>query len=316
MIVVNPRRGAFTAVELLVVIAVVGVLAALTLVGVQAGRESARRAACSNNLHQFGVALNGYVTAKGQFPKDGYLAGYSFIVELLPHLERSDLFKSINFQTNAYDYENRLDSGQATPTVATFLCPADWRPARGRFGWTSYAGNRGTGVQTHGYNGAFVMQHQDSGMGIFVDGTSQTAAMCEWNLGPEDLGARDRLRTVFATPKPLLEKDQLDEFRAYCHGLDSAVAKPSVRVKGFDWIIAEFGNSFYNHVLTPNDMSCLNKTAVQQGAWTAGSQHLGGGANVLFVDGHTQWVAQRIAPVIWQALGSRAGGEPIPSGNY
>src|SRR5262245_8710568 len=121
--VTTTKRYAFTLVELLVVIAIIGILVALLLPAVQAAREAARRAQCTNNLHQHGLALLNFESAKKKFPAGRHgcaLAshytgcssdplkedGASFFVELLPYLEEQALFDKFHFERGGVYNDN------------------------------------------------------------------------------------------------------------------------------------------------------------------------------------------------------------------
>src|SRR5262245_8488160 len=88
----NQMKRGFTLVELLVVIAIIGVLVALLLPAVQAARESARRAQCTSNLKQIGVAIHNYEDVWKAMPPGCYHAVFgTWILHILPHLEQASL---------------------------------------------------------------------------------------------------------------------------------------------------------------------------------------------------------------------------------
>ena len=118
------RRGAhvrgFTLVELLVVIAVIGVLVALLLPAVQAAREASRRSQCVNNLKQIALASLNYVDARKVFPAGLMPANsWSQHAQLLPFLESYAISFQINYAQPTWSSPARL------LTVPVFLCPSE-----------------------------------------------------------------------------------------------------------------------------------------------------------------------------------------------
>ena len=125
-----PRRTAMTLVELLVVVAIIGVLVALMLPAVQAARASARSASCKNNLRQIGLAVLQFCELhKGAFPEwhhsgDKKSWGYT----LAPHLESVDAIRIC--PEDKYQIERRL--ARSTSYVINDYLAADDVPERVR----------------------------------------------------------------------------------------------------------------------------------------------------------------------------------------
>ena len=107
------KCSAFTLVELLVVITIIGILIALLLPAVQAAREAARRAQCTSNLKQIGLALHNYHAANNCLPGGSnftnYTAGWgTWCLAILPQLEQQPLYDRFDFEGLDHDRQPGL----------------------------------------------------------------------------------------------------------------------------------------------------------------------------------------------------------------
>ncbi len=197
----RPSRSGFTLVEVLVVIAIIGILVALSLPAVSAAREAARKTQCMNNLSQISLALHMYESAFEMFPSGTQEAtgpisntptGYhiSWISQILPYIDQGNSFRSLDFRLGAYDPANAKVRALVIPLLS---CPTDAFPA--------------TGLNPTGPSSSYAACHHDveapidvDNHGVFflnshvrredlVDGSSQTIFVGEkLHFKPNDLG--------------------------------------------------------------------------------------------------------------------------------
>src|SRR5262245_51120967 len=135
----SAHRRAFTLVEMLIVIGIIAVLAALLLPAVNMAREAARRASCSNNLKNLHLAIQQFDNAKGQYPASRTFwnsANYTkpnswstngaaaqtltWVHEIMPYIERQDMRTVVE-----YNLSNSLPIQQVAGKIAVVFCTSD-----------------------------------------------------------------------------------------------------------------------------------------------------------------------------------------------
>jgi len=329
------RRG-FTLVELLVVIAIIGILIALLLPAVQAAREAARRAQCSNNLKQFGLALHNYHAAYNVFTFGGLRARalddygdaapascWGGMIGLLPYLEQQPLYDVWTGSPYAMPWHHT--SVQTTTQIPGFLCPSDspttfW--AATLLAQSNYCFCYGTNIVDNAYaktDGVF-MAGDDWWDGHFppiriadiTDGTSNTIAMSERASLPGNRKIVGNLAyNSTYDPGACLALVVGGQFAPSAQLTDWGA--PGMWASGYP-----YWNGFIT-VLPPNGPSCTALNNINMGKasgiWTASSHHPGG-VQALMADGSVTFYSETIDAQggktgygVWGALGTRAGGE-------
>ena len=324
------KRQGFTLVELLVVIAIIGTLVALLLPAVQAAREAARRAQCQNNLKQIGLALHHFEISRRVYPASyegvpGSAGNWSAQVLLLPFLEQESMYDEVELDRGCTDiWINgiRLSAHR----ISTYLCPDEVND-RGRVDnqgrpkhWPlSYGYNAGTWLvwdpnARRGGDGAFY-PYSRLRPGDFVDGLTSTVAFAEVkayepyfrNLsqpGSLPMPSSPSQVCLGGDFKPNTGHTEWSEGRCHQTGFTAAFP-PNTEV----W--CPYGGQEYNVNWTNQQEGIAGATAMTYAAVTSRSYHSGNIVNAVLMDGSVKSFAGSIEREVWQALATRAGGEPI-----
>jgi prepilin-type N-terminal cleavage/methylation domain-containing protein/prepilin-type processing-associated H-X9-DG protein len=342
----RPRARGFTLIELLVVIAIIGVLIALLLPAVQAAREAARRAQCSNNLKQIGLAFHNYIDSHGCFPP-GYVSAVDYSVTnpcdqdsedgrsvdlgpgwawgsmILPLMEQGPLFNSINFGLSlAY----RANDTASRARVNNYLCPSDWGPDL-----VPVFADPPDPNDPGSLSGANI-----------VDTVSRGNYVGMWGLGEMCAGSGpyDRPNTgEIGGPYGIFSRNSRTTVAMISDGTSQtiAVGERSHNLSYVTWTGRSIGGwlgktSFveggtdqfdpspeecWTQVLGPVGLEDGNRTpnnplAHVEDYW---SRHPGG-VNFLFADGSVHFLKDGINPASWRALATRAGGEVVGADSY
>ena len=282
----RPAAG-FTLIELLVVIAIIAVLIGLLLPAVQQAREAARRAQCSNNLRQIGLALHNYESQYRMFATSTRPVAMqpqqkltSTLTRILPFLEQTNVYQQYDFRVNWFDPPNamlattqlavfqcpstpegsRMDTSVVTAGSATFSGPracADYAPLEGIGSLLTGTGR--VDAPSEGSPGVLQANFRQCGIRDITDGTSSTLLVAE-DAGRPDWYIRGKQSS---TGTPIPGAGWADDLQDYLlHGAqDDALASPP----------------------GPCAINCHNDGEIY-------SFHTGS-ANLLYADGHAKFLS-------------------------
>lgn len=319
----NRWRG-FTLVEILVVITIIAILAALLLPAVQSAREAARKNQCLNNVKQLGVALQNYVMSFGRLPpgtirtmnKTSHLtANTSWISHVLGFLELEALHKRVVWEMEPGC--NGSNAAIAGVELSLLRCPSDREiTVDSNFAPTNYVACIGHTDIAHPPQvpnsadlGSFGV---NSGVRYadFLDGSSSTMLVSECVLGYPVINFSNN--------------DSRDYGDCRLGELQGLNAGPG---RGYSWFFGQHNQAWtYTTLTSPNNkgharMECeLSITwdpcpqnhcpPYPTGTFAARSRHPGG-VHRLNADGAMVFTSENIDAAVWKALGTPAGDEML-----
>lgn len=341
-------HAAFTLIELLAVIAIIGVLVGLLLPAVQAARESARRSACTSTLRQWTIAILNHHEVKGAFP---YIANRKaaggtedvnevstayrpWVVAVWPYIEQADLSDRWNFSRPHNDTGATPIGGMRNNTIAQRLLPINYCPSDrpgaflcirgGQLGTNT--GNCGArqNYTVNGGTGSWLQPRPTAPFG-FSGGTVQS------NFVP----FCTKLKNIVDGSSKTLLMGELRSFPSnegvFAANVLGATMSANADADGRGFLWTGVGGIAFSTFATPNSgvdvsygngcradfdpegLPCQNAPGGLNTPHAARSRHPGG-VNVSMCDGAVRFVENGISLTTWQELSTRQSGK-VP-GDY
>jgi prepilin-type N-terminal cleavage/methylation domain-containing protein len=304
------RIRGFTLVELLVVVAIIGVLVALLLPAVQAAREAARRSQCISQLKQVGVAMHNYENTFSRLPVGAYGCCWgTWQVSILPYIEQKALFdlyimdRKFGVPVDDARYSHAANLPVTTKRIKVLVCPSDTNPLR--------TANQGITYHNYVVNFGNTIYDQSNFAGVTFLGApfSELTGVNVAKPGARFAEITDGLSNTLLLAETI--QGQAGDLRGFSWWRGGAVFQgyqgPNSAIP--DCLYAG-GQCSPNHHLNP---PCIVATASTPTMMASRSRHAGG-VQATMCDGSTRFISNNIAIGIWRAMCSSAGGDLVDGG--
>lgn len=278
----GPRAG-MTLIELLIALALIGVMLALLVPAVQQVRAVARMAGCRSNLRQVGIATANYLSVYQTFP-GGRESSVGCLYALLPFMDQQPVFQRAEA---IFDPKSRSAS---IPAIAAYKCPDD--PTTQSSDVASYLVNKGL-LPAVGPVRGFVFEPVRQA--AVIDGFSHTA-FCSESITN---AWRPRYLLLETAPPLRRTRDELRQLSVRCAASLGTLPPHSIGGRSPSVLAAVDG---YNHLLPPNMPPCLFTPYPVDVKPPVGGHP--GGLNVLYADGSVRFTSDNIDRETWWSLGT------------
>jgi prepilin-type N-terminal cleavage/methylation domain-containing protein/prepilin-type processing-associated H-X9-DG protein len=348
----QPGPRAFTLVELLTVITIIGILIALLLPAVQAAREAARNTECQNHLKQWGMAALDHESATGRFPTNGWFGGHvgepdrgdswqqrgGWMYNLLPYMEQQSLH-DLQLGKAPWSSERVFAATQMIQTPLGVLhCPSR-RPAvlyPNGATYNPYYSTTTDGssiIGTHRVDGVAKNDYAGNGGDVYCNYSfcgsynAVPGLIAEKKFG---LIAANATGVVYpgsqvkmveiqdGTSNTYLFGEKFVWSDQYFAGTDPwyfIVGDDTAALVGDNHAIVRWTGINHTPDLPPRQDSPSQPGLPDPDWYRFGSPH-GGGCNMDFCDGSVRSISYSIDPETHRRLGNRRDGEVIDAGKY
>jgi len=286
-------RG-FTLVELLIVIAIIGILIAMLLPAMQSAREAARRSQCLNNLKQQGLAIQGFHGARKMLPSSRACDHKeTWLVQIMPYMEERNA---------AAQWKPGLCFYDQTPLMREWLVPSYLCPNRGARPLI-----QSTPDGLHGHpNGPYPSAYSDYAA---TSSTFSTGDGAYLQIGYDGAMIYGNYTDYPTYPLVMTGWRSRTNFKSVTDGLSKTFLAGEVTQQLASMYGAYNGDYNWGWLIGLNDPLYVGTDKANG----FGSDHPGI-CNFVFVDGSAHTISNATSNKILRALVTRAGGETV--GNY